>query len=145
MAVPIRGRLLADSLSPVVGTILETHPRASLYFGVGDDELIATAIRHYKKGMNTNEHIKTLWQEFNATNYPEKRRMAIAWYEMWLKGELDVYRDERDEILESIHELTGKDLACWCPLDGPCHADILLRLANDDGQANAQAPQQVLD
>ena len=95
--------------------------------------------------MNTNEHIKTLWQEFNATNYPEKRRMAIEWYEMWLNGELDVYRDERDEILESIHELTGKDLACWCPLDGPCHADILLRLANDDGQANAQAPQQVLD
>src|SRR5688500_9702355 len=22
--------------------------------------------------------------------------------------------------------LAGRDLACWCPLDGPCHADVLL-------------------
>ena len=24
--------------------------------------------------------------------------------------------------------LKGKDLACWCPLDQPCHADVLLEL-----------------
>lgn len=35
-----------------------------------------------------------------------------------------------------VRELRGKDLACWCPLedeDGnsvPCHADVLLELAN---------------
>lgn len=29
-----------------------------------------------------------------------------------------------------IEELAGKNLACWCPLDQPCHADILLELAN---------------
>jgi len=27
-------------------------------------------------------------------------------------------------------ELRGLDLACWCPLDQPCHADVLLELAN---------------
>lgn len=26
-------------------------------------------------------------------------------------------------------ELRDKNLACWCPLDQPCHADILLRIA----------------
>ena len=26
--------------------------------------------------------------------------------------------------------LGGKNLACWCPLDQPCHADVLLELAN---------------
>ena len=26
--------------------------------------------------------------------------------------------------------LRGKNLACWCRLDQPCHADVLLRLAN---------------
>lgn len=26
--------------------------------------------------------------------------------------------------------LRGCDLACWCPLDKPCHADVLLELAN---------------
>lgn len=28
-------------------------------------------------------------------------------------------------------ELAGKDLMCWCPLDQPCHADVLLEIAND--------------
>lgn len=28
------------------------------------------------------------------------------------------------------YELGGRDLACWCPLDQPCHADVLLELAN---------------
>jgi hypothetical protein len=27
-------------------------------------------------------------------------------------------------------ELAGRDLACWCPLDQPCHADVLLMVAN---------------
>jgi hypothetical protein len=27
-------------------------------------------------------------------------------------------------------DLRGRDLACWCPLDQPCHADVLLELAN---------------
>ena len=27
-------------------------------------------------------------------------------------------------------ELCGRDLVCWCPLDQPCHADVLLELAN---------------
>jgi hypothetical protein len=29
-----------------------------------------------------------------------------------------------------LAELRGKDLACWCRLDQPCHADVLLELAN---------------
>lgn len=32
--------------------------------------------------------------------------------------------------VKDIYELMGKNLACWCPLDKPCHADILLKLAN---------------
>jgi hypothetical protein len=31
-------------------------------------------------------------------------------------------------------ELAGKDLACWCEPDAPCHADILLRIANEVAQ-----------
>jgi len=33
----------------------------------------------------------------------------------------------REEFLEPLR---GKNLACFCPLDQPCHADVLLRLAN---------------
>jgi hypothetical protein len=31
--------------------------------------------------------------------------------------------------------LKGKNLACWCPLDQPCHADVLLEIANREGLA----------
>jgi len=31
---------------------------------------------------------------------------------------------------EIKQELKGKNLACFCPLDSPCHADILLEIAN---------------
>lgn len=30
-----------------------------------------------------------------------------------------------------LAELVGKDLMCWCPLGQPCHADVLLEMAND--------------
>lgn len=33
-------------------------------------------------------------------------------------------------IAEIVEHLAGHDLACWCPLDQPCHADVLLELAN---------------
>jgi hypothetical protein len=29
-----------------------------------------------------------------------------------------------------LHELRGKNLACWCALDASCHADVLLEIAN---------------
>jgi hypothetical protein len=38
--------------------------------------------------------------------------------------------DTRARILEQLDQLRGKNLACWCPLDQPCHADVLLQLAN---------------
>lgn len=36
------------------------------------------------------------------------------------------------EIVNPFPELRGKNLACWCALDQPCHADVLLELANPD-------------
>ncbi|MEM7046059.1 MAG: DUF4326 domain-containing protein [Pseudomonadota bacterium] len=33
-------------------------------------------------------------------------------------------------VVYDLEELRGKDLACWCPLDKPCHADVLIKLAN---------------
>lgn len=45
--------------------------------------------------------------------------------------------EQRDAIGVLVEEnragwpkLRGKDLACWCALDKPCHADTLLELAN---------------
>lgn len=35
--------------------------------------------------------------------------------------------NRHDEI---IADLGGRDLACWCGPDDPCHADVLLQIAN---------------
>jgi len=32
---------------------------------------------------------------------------------------------------KQLNELKGKNLACWCPLTKKCHADVLLRFANE--------------
>lgn len=36
----------------------------------------------------------------------------------------------RVEIRGRLNALRGRDLACWCELGGPCHADALLTVAN---------------
>lgn len=53
------------------------------------------------------------------------REWAVANYRSHLKG------GEFSYLPADVRtQLAGKDLACWCPLDQPCHADVLLELAN---------------
>ena len=46
-------------------------------------------------------------------------------------GPVGNYELDVDEVRR---ELGGKDLACWCRLDQPCHADVLLEIANGGDQ-----------
>jgi hypothetical protein len=44
---------------------------------------------------------------------------------------VELYRQRFVHDAREIREaLAGRDLACWCPLDKPCHADALLEIAN---------------
>jgi hypothetical protein len=65
--------------------------------------------------------------------YKDGAKMAVWAFGQWLAG-TKAWGDNRDErrtvILARIAELRGHDLCCWCPLDQPCHADILIELAN---------------
>lgn len=38
----------------------------------------------------------------------------------------------RQFVADNVSELTGKNLACWCKPGKPCHADVLLKIANRD-------------
>jgi len=38
--------------------------------------------------------------------------------------------EHEDQFGTWLAPLRGHDLACWCPLDQPCHADVLLEIAN---------------
>lgn len=63
---------------------------------------------------------------------------CVDLYKALLAGLLRVGRDPDTEALEAcrafvsdhLAELRGRNLACWCKLGAPCHADVLLKLAN---------------
>lgn len=56
---------------------------------------------------------------------------AVALYDADLKSALsDHERAAHRELRKALRALAGHDLACWCPLDQPCHADVLLWVAN---------------
>lgn len=42
-------------------------------------------------------------------------------YAQWATTAMEAY----------MHELRGKNLCCWCKLSDPCHAQVLLEIAND--------------
>ncbi|QEU97118.1 DUF4326 domain-containing protein [Streptomyces kanamyceticus] len=50
---------------------------------------------------------------------------AVHLFDAMLRGPVGRYYAER-----FARSLYGLDLMCTCPLDAPCHADVLLRLAN---------------
>ena len=58
------------------------------------------------------------------------RAGAIKAFRWLLGNEAARVRYPYPSIDEVRAELAGKDLACWCPLDLECHADVLLDLAN---------------
>ena len=45
----------------------------------------------------------------------------------WMGDEAD---SRKAEILDNLPKLRGKNLACFCKAGEPCHADILLAMAN---------------
>jgi hypothetical protein len=45
-------------------------------------------------------------------------------------ADIDVQQDARTYIRGNYQTLRGKNLACWCRPGAPCHADVLLELAN---------------
>ena len=71
-----------------------------------------------------------------AQTEAEARKVCVDAFRGWLGENTDWDfangSERRARILADIGELTGRDLACWCQLDQPCHADVLLRIANED-------------
>lgn len=75
------------------------------------------------------------------------REKAVELHRRWLEGSMSAEEmkelsaadrlpdaislvDLRRMVLDRLQELRGHDLACWCRLDQPCHAEVLLELAN---------------
>ncbi|MDM4721347.1 DUF4326 domain-containing protein [Micromonospora sp. WMMA1363] len=66
----------------------------------------------------------TKWgNRFGADATSASRTGAVRLFRLWVAEHPDYAGAARAE-------LAGKNLACWCPLDKPCHADVLLTIAN---------------
>jgi hypothetical protein len=75
----------------------------------------------------------------SARTAEEKRRLrarSVAEFERALLG--GGSRALGFDVDDVRRELRGKNLACWCPLDEPCHADVLLKVANGRSRARAR-------
>ena len=87
-----------------------------------------------------NPNIVAEWMD-NRDEYCAREKCRDLFEEMLEEmirdGDCFPNKGNNDETVEEwLAPLRGKDLACWCPLydkNGlriPCHADVLLRLAN---------------
>lgn len=67
---------------------------------------------------------------YDARPIPETAEQACAQFAEDLES---MQRDDPELFrAEWIEPLRGRNLSCWCALDKPCHADVLIRLANID-------------
>lgn len=57
------------------------------------------------------------------------RREAVAQFALHI-GPMGNYEYDDETLRRLRRDLGGRDLACWCTEDKPCHADVLLKLAN---------------
>lgn len=78
-------------------------------------------------------------QGYYDAGYSGSTRVAaeacVELFRSWLTGTRANWNGEIAERGDGVQQpdlelLRGKDLACWCRLDSPCHADVLLELAN---------------
>ncbi len=65
----------------------------------------------------------TMWG--NPFPLTGSRAGAVALYRAWIMEPAQAVLRQA-----AVDDLAGKELACWCPLDELCHADVLLEVAN---------------
>lgn len=78
------------------------------------------------------------WQEardeWRLTEFEAKAAVATIYRDWVCVAEPERFhpdlRARRVAILASFPDIRGKNLACWCALGSPCHADVLLDLVN---------------
>jgi hypothetical protein len=96
-------------------------PKGARYVGRGDREAWGNPFRVGDEAFITT--VPAAEGVGFACSMPITPQLAVDLYRAWLLA--------RPTAVEAAREdLAGLDLACWCPLDQPCHADVLLEVAN---------------
>ncbi|MEU6543937.1 DUF4326 domain-containing protein [Streptomyces sp. NPDC046859] len=98
-----------------------------------DNAVIVSRPSRFGNPFTIKDAIEAEWSNPHSActeNFAEWLRVGTegGWYSETYRIGKQVF--DRRRILADLHLLRGKDLACTCPPDKPCHADVLLKLAN---------------
>lgn len=69
----------------------------------------------------------TKWGNPYMMHGPIDRATVVDLYKKWTEW----VQEGRNIAEDARRELRGKNLVCWCKPGDPCHADVLLRIANE--------------
>jgi hypothetical protein len=84
--------------------------------------------RSRKKGSHLPEGVLVVTR---PTKWGNPHPLSLGRAESVRRYREDLLAGRLDVTVDDVHrELRGRDLACYCPLDAPCHADVLLAIAN---------------
>jgi len=78
----------------------------------------------HKVGISLQPNGDGTYRHMTAEDAVARYRDEYLPYWLWTP------RSKTTDRMLFISELRGKNLACWCPLGQPCHADVLLEMAN---------------
>lgn len=114
-----------------------TVPPGSVYVGRGSKwgnpfrvvEGVLLAESPDLKWVRVNDDPRRLWGP------KDEHSFLCALFSGWVHSRLpdavaDLVRPCAFGLEDIRSELSGKNLMCWCAIDLPCHADVLLSLAN---------------
>lgn len=89
-----------------------------------------------KMGQTTDVWVVGTWNGpamwFKDTK-PDAIELSVKAFRTWIE------QPPQSKLLSKARMLRGKNLACFCPLDQPCHADVLLELANAPALITSQS------
>lgn len=89
-------------------------------------------VRHVEGTWGVINDALGTWQ--TVATVTEARALAAEEFRRWIETPNQqvtvLHACEHSIIRQDIGELRGRDLSCWCPPDEPCHADVLLKIAN---------------
>lgn len=69
--------------------------------------------------------------EIAVSSFAAMLRKEKAWFPVPLPWPPGMIPKQMTTVEDVRRELRGKNLACWCKMGRMCHADILLKIAND--------------
>lgn len=74
--------------------------------------------------------VEKYWDAGYSGSEQTAAQHCVDAFRAWLEGR-DHWAHGELKPIPDLAELRGKNLACWCPLDQPCPADVLIKLCQE--------------